>query len=637
MGDKLYSDNRHNVQVLAKHLFDKTSLDLPQSIKVAQLLLGRKKLKIKSSALAQIFLSLDKDIDTKAKRNELIKAHIIERIEGTGTEGRPAVYRIMPGAMLSDLEELSDDDAPTIDFADQGAEVPSSVEVEVERVEIVSPKGDAREEQGKEPEEWHEDRSHTKGLHASGEGRTFVSKVGRGAHFRREEQHADEPSTVKENQDSVSDSGSSKKPSPEPIEVEGGADATSADTNAAKPASDAPKAKAKAKRKHTKRAEQDSSAAVKDKDEARSSREQSKSEGASKKEKGGHTSESSSTCKKSATAARNSRKAATGAHETADTQGHMRKVSVTALMRVVAKHIVHATPVSKAIVKVHSDVDRAKGARVESPSQDKMPPAQQAPEKRRKPREVDTIADWVEHTLTAETPHVTRRQRAYEILGDEKAFDGKAGEKLFKRLNDRGINPTVLKITPSRSAHFMGFYGIGSNSPFVVVENLDAYEEIARLLRGKKSIRLFGQKIGGVIFGGGCKASVSHALDDYLSDIGYRFKFVYYAGDIDREGARIIEQTRNANVITIKMHVGMYKAMLSEHKKREKDGFEPEAAATLQGIPQNLATTIKDLPPVTRMQFRNVLRANYRIPQEILTTPLYRDSTSDAFERLLNA
>ena len=230
-----------------------------------------------------------------------------------------------------------------------------------------------------------------------------------------------------------------------------------------------------------------------------------------------------------------------------------------------------------------------------------------------------------------------RRQRAYEILGDEKAFDGKAGEKLFKRLNDRGINPTVLKITPSRSAHFMGFYGIGSNSPFVVVENLDAYEEIARLLRGKKSIRLFGQKIGGVIFGGGCKASVSHALDDYLSDIGYRFKFVYYAGDIDREGARIIEQTRNANVITVKMHVGMYKAMLAEHKKREKDGFEPEAAATLQGIPQNLATTIKDLPPVTRMQFRNVLRANYRIPQEILTTPLYRDSSSDAFERLLNA
>ena len=636
MGDKLYSDNRHNVQVLAKHLFDKTSLDLPQSIKVAQLLLGRKKLKIKSSALAQIFLSLDKDIDTKAKRNELIKAHIIERIDGTGVEGRPAVYRIMPGAMLSDLEELSDD-TPAIDFLDQDTEAPVSVEVEVEHVEVVSPKEDAHKGQGKEFEEWRAEGSRAKGLHASGEGHPFVSKVGRGAHFRREERRGDESSTPKESQAAVSDLSPSNKSLTEPIEVEGDIDTAPVEKSAAKSVADAPKAKVKAKRKHTKRAEQDPSSTVKDKERARSSREQAEGKDTSKKEKDARMPEGSHSCKKSATAEKNSRKVATDARETAGAQDLMRKVSVTALVRVVAKHIVHTGPVSKAIVKVQADAARTKDARVESPSQKRAPLAQQAPEKHKKPREVDTIADWVEHTLTAETPHVTRRQRAYEILGDEKAFDGKAGEKLFKRLNDRGINPTVLKITPSRSAHFMGFYGIGSNSPFVVVENLDAYEEIARLLRGKKSIRLFGQKIGGVIFGGGCKASVSHALDDYLSDIGYRFKFVYYAGDIDREGARIIEQTRNANVITIKMHVGMYKAMLAEHKKREKDGFEPEAAATLQGIPQNLATTIKDLPPVTRMQFRNVLRANYRIPQEILTTPLYRDSSSDAFERLLNA
>ena len=79
-----------------------------------------------------------------------------------------------------------------------------------------------------------------------------------------------------------------------------------------------------------------------------------------------------------------------------------------------------------------------------------------------------------------------------------------------------------------------------------------------------------------MIFGGGCKASVSHALDDYLAEIGYRFNYVYYVGDIDREGARIVEQTRNANV-GIRLHA--VSAMLAEHKRRVKAGGECEPAA----------------------------------------------------------
>ena len=139
-----------------------------------------------------------------------------------------------------------------------------------------------------------------------------------------------------------------------------------------------------------------------------------------------------------------------------------------------------------------------------------------------------------------------------------------------------------------------------------------------------------------MIFGGVCKASVSHALDDYLAEIGYRFNYVYYVGDIDREGARIVEQARNANVVEIRLHAGMYRAMLAEHKRRVKAGGECEPAAANQGVPQNLAATIKDLPMVTRVQFRNVLREGGRIPQEILMTADYRDGDSGSFDRMLN-
>ena len=249
----------------------------------------------------------------------------------------------------------------------------------------------------------------------------------------------------------------------------------------------------------------------------------------------------------------------------------------------------------------------------------------------------EAITTWIEQTGGMDTPYASRRQRAFEIFNDEKAFDGKRGERLFKRLNDRGVNVAALKITPSRPYHFTSFFGIGANKPFIMVENIDTYDEIARLLRGKSSVKLFGVRVSGVIFGSGCKASVSHALDDYLSDIGYGYDYVYYAGDIDREGARIVEQARAANNTKIRMHAGMYKAMLAAHKRRLKDGRGVERASENQGVPQNLARAIADLPMVTRVQFRNILREGGRIPQEILTSADYRDSSSGSLDRILNS
>ena len=249
----------------------------------------------------------------------------------------------------------------------------------------------------------------------------------------------------------------------------------------------------------------------------------------------------------------------------------------------------------------------------------------------------EAITTWIEQTDGMDTPYASRRQRAFEIFNDEKAFDGKRGERLFKRLNDRGVNVAALKITPQRPYHFTSFFGIGANKPFIMVENFDTYDEIARLLRGKSSVKLFGVRVSGVIFGSGCKASVSHALDDYLSDIGYGYDYVYYAGDIDREGVRIVEQARAANNTKIRMHAGMYKAMLAAHKRRLKDGRGVEHASENQGVPQNLARAIADLPMVTRVQFRNILREGGRIPQEILTSADYRDSSSGSLDRILNS
>ena len=312
------------------------------------------------------------------------------------------------------------------------------------------------------------------------------------------------------------------------------------------------------------------------------------------------------------------------------------EVSAFALARVLGRQLFKVVPTPLALSKIKEQQTQI--VKVEGKDGKKAPQRTQHNEmsNRKIAEEIAIIQAWIEQNRGADTPVASRRQRAYQIFNDEKAFDGKHGERLIRRMTEKGISMQAIKVAPNRPVHFTGFFTLGADKPFIMVENLDTYDEIVKLLRGRKHAKLFGTKVGGVIFGGGCKASVSHALDDYLAEIGYRFNYVYYVGDIDREGARIVEQARNANVVEIRLHAGMYRAMLAEHKRRVKAGGECEPAAANQGVPQNLAATIKDLPMVTRVQFRNVLREGGRIPQEILMTADYRDGDSGSFDRMLN-
>ena len=312
------------------------------------------------------------------------------------------------------------------------------------------------------------------------------------------------------------------------------------------------------------------------------------------------------------------------------------EVSAFALARVLGRQLLKVVPTPTALSKIKEQQTQI--VKVEGKDGKKAPQRAQHNEmsNRKIAEEIAIIQAWIEQNRGADTPIASRRQRAYQIFNDEKAFDGKHGERLIRRMTEKGISMQAIKVAPNRPVHFTGFFTLGADKPFIMVENLDTYDEIVKLLRGRKHAKLFGTKVGGVIFGGGCKASVSHALDDYLAEIGYRFNYVYYVGDIDREGARIVEQARNANVVEIRLHAGMYRAMLAEHKRRVKAGGECEPAAANQGVPQNLAATIKDLPMVTRVQFRNVLREGGRIPQEILMTADYRDGDSGSFDRMLN-
>ena len=731
MAKTVYSDNQNNVDALAERLSSQTSLSAERAKLVAYDLLCRKALKIKSSALAQIFRSVDKECDTKAMRDELIAAKIVTKIEGSGINGRPAFYTIH--AEIRDAQEQL---AEAVEVAEEAVEdvveAPASVETapreHVDTDELLDESvvraftakagrggfggGGKRDAQRRAQQERfrravaQKDELDTEAVETevaaesqkpAKEQKPMEAqepKRRRGAHFKAAQQdvahEAEEPSNAAGD---VEESAKRAPGSCRPGRGFAGRAYPVKRQEKGEPASTAQADKAEQTEKTVEpvaceQQPSESQSATDTEVKAQQSADKQTGESASSKprrrrHRGGRGSNAEAAAEKAATQSKDakaealveqpkrqpakgdkperSQKGPSAPKQERKAQADSKRksqaqpkptandaaaqqpeppahgeVSAFSLARVLGRQLLKVVPTPTALSKIKEQQTQI--VKVEGKDNKKAPQRTQHNEmsNRKIAEEIAIIQAWIEQNRGADTPVASRRQRAYQIFNDEKAFDGKHGERLIRRMTEKGISMQAIKVAPNRPAHFTGFFTLGADKPFIMVENLDTYDEIVKLLRGRKHAKLFGTKVGGVIFGGGCKASVSHALDDYLAEIGYRFNYVYYVGDIDREGARIVEQTRNANVVEIRLHAGMYRAMLAEHKRRVKAGGECEPAAANQGVPQNLAATIKDLPMVTRVQFRNVLREGGRIPQEILMTADYRDGDSGSFDRMLN-
>ena len=728
MAKTVYSDNQNNVDALAERLGSQTSLSAERAKLVAYDLLCRKALKIKSSALAQIFRSVDKECDTKAMRDELIAAKIVTKIEGSGVNGRPAFYTINAeirdaqeqpvevaeesGAEDSvetatveeaasrehiDTDELLDENVVRAFTAKAGRggfggggkrdaqrraqqerfrrAVAQKDELDTETVETEVAAESQKPAKEQKPVEAQEPKRR-RGAHfkaaqqdvaheveepfevaddveesakkAPGSCRPGRGFAGRAYPVKRQEKGEPAPTAqaekIEQTEKTVEPATREQRPSESQPAADTEAKAQqSADKQAGESASSKPRRRHRGGRGSNAEAAAEKAATQNRDEKAETPVDQVKRQPAKETKSDRPQKRSSAPKQERNTRADSKRKPRAQAEPAAADNAAQRseptvhgEVSAFALARVLGRQLLKVVPTPMALSKIKEQQTQI--VRVEGKDGKKTPQRAQHNEmsNRKIAEEIAIIQAWIEQNRGADTPVASRRQRAYQIFNDEKAFDGKHGERLIRRMTEKGISMQAIKVAPNRPVHFTGFFTLGADKPFIMVENLDTYDEIVKLLRGRKHAKLFGTKVGGVIFGGGCKASVSHALDDYLAEIGYRFSYVYYVGDIDREGARIVEQARNANVVEIRLHAGMYRAMLAEHKRRVKAGGECEPAAANQGVPQNLAATIKDLPMVTRVQFRNVLREGGRIPQEILMTADYRDGDSGSFDRMLN-
>ena len=48
-------------------------------------------------------------------------------------------------------------------------------------------------------------------------------------------------------------------------------------------------------------------------------------------------------------------------------------------------------------------------------------------------------------------------------------------------MTEKGISMQAIKVAPNRPVHFTGFFTLGADKPFIMVENLDTYDEIVKI------------------------------------------------------------------------------------------------------------------------------------------------------------
>lgn len=530
MAKTVYSDNQNNVDALAERLSSQTSLSAERAKLVAYDLLCRKALKIKSSALAQIFRSVDKECDTKAMRDELIAANIVTKIEGSGINGRPAFYTInaeirdaqeQPAESVEDFVVEDSADVPAVEetaprehvdtdelldenvvraftakagrggfggggkrdaqrraqqerfrraVAQKGETDAEAVETEVaaesqkptkeqKPVEAQEPKRRrgahfkaAQQDAAREVEESSEDADDVEesAKKAPGSCRPGRGFAGRAYPVRRQEKSEPASTTQGEKDEkTVEPAAREQKPVEPQLEVDAEAKGQQpTDEQAEQGASSKPRRRrhrggrsshAETATEKTTPQNEDAKAEVSSGQPKRQPAKESKSVRPQKQASmPKHERNSQGDSKR-----KSQKKPESAAADTAAQQPKSSvhgEVSAFALARVLGRQLLKVVPTPTALSKIKEQQTQI--VKVEGKDGKKAPQRTQHNEmsNRKIAEEIAIIQAWIEQNRGADTPVASRRQRAYQIFNDEKAFDGKHGERLIRRMTEKGIS-----------------------------------------------------------------------------------------------------------------------------------------------------------------------------------------------------
>ncbi len=208
---------------------------------------------------------------------------------------------------------------------------------------------------------------------------------------------------------------------------------------------------------------------------------------------------------------------------------------------------------------------------------------------------------------------ISRKERSFEIFGDEKKLDDSGVKKLLNKLR---IDTDKLCFYDTPANCFHDYIPKRSERMCLLIcENKDIWFNLRKMLYEYERSELWGTALDGVLYGEGNRICEGGTLTEYTQFLGVSYVRYLYWGDIDREGLNIAARLFRNNpqleiqpfrVAYLQMmnRAEMYKPVYSNDKRERMEDYTPFLSA---------------FEADEQAMLNNAMEQNLHIPQEIIS------------------
>lgn len=240
------------------------------------------------------------------------------------------------------------------------------------------------------------------------------------------------------------------------------------------------------------------------------------------------------------------------------------------------------------------------------------------------------LSDWLWRAYN--TVVIPLNERAFEIWHDEKALDASCarGKAFRKVLASCSVALSELHAYAVYDGSFLDYVPKRvDDAQLAVSENKTTWHSMRRLMFENDQKAFFGERIDGVLFGSGNKATHEGALDDYAAHLGVVDPVFFYWGDIDRMGVAMLNATVAQNSSAIRPFGAAYDAMAARTVALGLGVADLPRTDDERDISYDLELLASCVAPDTARLAQRVLEENRRIPQEIVTLSCMKATSND--------
>ena len=207
---------------------------------------------------------------------------------------------------------------------------------------------------------------------------------------------------------------------------------------------------------------------------------------------------------------------------------------------------------------------------------------------------------------------VSKKERSFEIFGEEKQLEDTAFRSLLDRLD---FTPDVLRYYETPEYCFNDYIPERKNRMvLLILENKDIWFNIRRRMYEDGASEILETRIDGAVYGAGNRVSEQGALSEYTRFMRAESVRYLYWGDIDRAGLNIfLSLLKNNPKADISLFVPAYEEMLrlSEDRKVPDSGDHRERMGNYEEIYGLFSEE-------GRNRLIKLIEDNKRLPQEII-------------------